>query len=251
MPYLNIELIGVALPCLGFLIASLFIFKKTLEMREERTVIKPNLFFATGFLIQGISYLFWVFRLILYSPSGNAFPGEYAIIYNLYILVYVSAGIGLPFLTFFGLTVLKGNDFLDDHKIIYVIPYVIVAILYLSVTFLINFQPFYYGLNNTLDFQSNLGDPINLSISFFVMILLLFPDSIFIYFLIITGYKSHKFKHVLTVTIGMLVYTIFLLIDGGKFFPHIIFYVRIGLFVGIFILIYGLYGMYFSKVKEA
>lgn len=38
-----------------------------------------------------------------------------------------------------------------------------------------------------------------------------------------------------------------MIFEGGKFIPPIIFYVRIGTFIGMLILIYGLY---FMKVKK-
>ncbi|NVM54478.1 MAG: hypothetical protein HWN66_12310 [Candidatus Helarchaeota archaeon] len=247
MVYLDLELLGITLPTAGFLIASLLMFRKAWKTRENTDAFRTNLFFAIGFVFQAIGFFFWFARLLLYPPNILVSDPEFSQIELLFKLAYTFSGIGLPFITFFGISLAKGSKFFQKHKWIYILPYIGYAILFYVMYFVIELLPIYHGANSTLEFTFNLGDPTGLFISLYMTGLLIIPMLVFIYYLKQIGRDSPQFKRVFAITIGMLVYTLFIILEGGKFIPDLIFDVRIGIFFGMLILIYSLY---FMKIKK-
>lgn len=247
MVYFDIELVGISLPAIGFLIASLLMFKNAGTYRDIEETFRINLYFAIGYIFQAIGYSFWVYRLLIYPPNVQSFMPEYGTIDLFFKLAYTFSGIGIPFITFFSISLTRGLDFFQKYKWVYVIPFIPFLYLFYLVFFVITLNPVYYGLNSTLDFTFNLGDPTGLFISAYIISLLIVPDSAFIYYLKKIGRQSPHFRRVLIITLGLITYSIFMVLEGGKFITALIFYVRIGTFIGMIILIYGLY---FMKVQK-
>ena len=248
MVYFNIELWIALLPALEFLITSLMIFRKAWNENKKgmTETYRLNLYFAFGFFPQSISYFLTAIRVLFYPPNIEFFMPGYSIAELIFRLAYTSAGIGLPFIMFFGIAVAKGTDFLQEHKWIYILPYIAYVFLIYILWFGITLQPMHYPPDQTLDFTFPLGDPLAMMISLFVMANLIIPSIAFIIHLRNLGRESPHYKRTLVVTVGLLVYTICLMLEGGKFFVSLVIPVRIGSVTGMLILIYGLFILKFK-----
>lgn len=218
MVYFDIELLGISLPAMGFLIASLLMFKNARTMREIKETYITNLYFAIGFILQAIGYSFWIYRLLIYPPYIRNFMAEYTSIEYMFKLAYTFAGLGIPFITFFGVLLTKGLDFFKKFKWLYILPWIGFIILFYLIYFVISLEPVYYSANSTLDFTFNLRDPTGLFVGLYILILLIIPDSAFIYYLNKIGRKQPHFKRVLIITIGLIIYFHFYDIRGRKIY---------------------------------